>query len=319
MKKYLNIFFFICLAVLFIEILLGFPGIIENEEEKLRSAHLIETNEVQAQQKMQGVHLVESQSGVRDWELFSESAEGQQGQGKWELKKVKVNFYSKDKVDFVITGKSGLIDTKTKDFEIFGQVKVISQNGYNLDSERITYRALERIIRSPGKVKMIGPADENAKGISVIGNEMETDVDAGVMSLKSDVEAKKMMADGKAISIKSEIAEFSSKSNSVRFLKNVNLNINQMRLEGPEAKFQYDSVGKSLESIQVVGGAKISDFDKFATSDTASFLPKENKFVLNGKPRVVQNSDEILGEVITFLNGGKKVKVQNIRAKIDKE
>lgn len=45
-----------------------------------------------AQQKMEGVHLVESRKGSRDWELFAEVAEGYEGKGAWELKKCQSSF-----------------------------------------------------------------------------------------------------------------------------------------------------------------------------------------------------------------------------------
>jgi lipopolysaccharide export system protein LptA len=44
---------------------------------------------------------------------------------------------------------------------------------------------------------------------------------------------------------------------------------------------------------------------------------KDDKVVFNGAPRVVQNGDELVGDQIVFLEGGKKVQVSNAKAQID--
>jgi LPS export ABC transporter protein LptC/lipopolysaccharide transport protein LptA len=319
MKSHYKIFLFLGLMAIFLQILIGFPILIENQDEAQKSSYNESKDPEQSTKKMQGVHLVESQAGARDWELFSESAESQKEENVWQIKKVKVHFYRKDALDFVGMGASGSINTNSKDLEITGSVSLTSTNGYKLETEKLFYLAQKRLLVSPSKVKMKGPSENNAKGVEVSGSTMEIRVDDGALSLSGQVETHKQMEDGKTLTIKSEKAEFSSKSKSVSFSQNVRLYVNQLKIEAPQAKFQYTSDGKSLESMQLFGGTKIFDFDKFATSDAVTFFPKENKFVLNGTPRVVQNNDEILGEVITFLNGGKKVKVQNIRAKIEKQ
>ena len=93
------------------------------------------TGAEEAEQKMAGVHLVESQKGTRDWELFAKDAEGTQGNGAWLLKTVKVQFYNKEQIDFIVTGQSGKIDMKSKAMKITGQVRITSMNGYIFESE----------------------------------------------------------------------------------------------------------------------------------------------------------------------------------------
>jgi lipopolysaccharide export system protein LptA len=45
----------------------------------------------------------------------------------------------------------------------------------------------------------------------------------------------------------------------------------------------------------------------------------KNEFVFDGRPRVVQDNDELRGDRIVFLDGGKKVKVQNAKLKVSRE
>lgn len=302
------------------EILLGFPIHLESQPES--TAHSMEqdlTKVTGAEQKMEGVHLVESRLGNRDWELFAEAAEGYQGKGTWELKNVRVLFYNEDKVQFTVTGARGAIDTKTKDMNIAGNVQTLSSNGYRFQAPSVNYQSSVRVLKSPEQVKMTGPPDSGGRMLALQGDKMETQVDDSLMTIRNNVSAQKTLPNGKDFVIKSMGAEFSGKSNQARFFDQVSIEVDTMKMEGPEANFQYDQGSDFLSSVLLKGGVKVSDMDKFATSDTVRFDPLKNQFTLNGRPRMVQNSDEITGDQIVFIDGGKKVRVENIRARLDKE
>ncbi|MNY67067.1 hypothetical protein D3C86_2045840 [compost metagenome] len=64
---------------------------------------------------------------------------------------------------------------------------------------------------------------------------------------------------------------------------------------------------------------KVSDMDKYATSDSVNLDLLADKYTFKGKPKVIQNNDELSGEEIIFLDGGKKVKVEKVRAKMEKK
>ena len=69
----------------------------------------------------------------------------------------------------------------------------------------------------------------------------------------------------------------------------------------------------------ISGGTRVTDHDKLATSEKVMVHFDDDRYVFSGSPRVVQNGDELVGDEISFLNGGKQVKVSNARAKIDSE
>jgi len=305
---------------LFLEILIGFPIHLEtNPEEEEQTSKADLGPSAGAEQVMQGVHFVESRSGNRDWEMFAEAAEGYQSKGTWELKKVKVLFYSNDSVEFTVTGQAGNIDAKSKDIDISGHVETRSANGYVFNSEQLRYQAQIRVLKSHGKIEMRGPPDAKGNFLVLTGVDMETQVDPKIMSIKQNVVANMTVGeDKKRALITSGGAEFSGTSYAAKFYDHVGIEVESMKLEGPEAFFQYGQDKNFLESILLQGGVRVSDPDKYATSDQVKFEPLENKFVLSGRPRVVQNSDEIQGDQIVFIDGGKKVKVENIRARMDK-
>jgi LPS export ABC transporter protein LptC/lipopolysaccharide transport protein LptA len=307
------------LILLFFEVIIGFPIPLNTELPGLDADTLPIVNTKGAEQKMQGVHLVESSSGSRDWELFAKSAEGYNGKGIWELTDVKVNFYNADNIEFTVTGKMGSIDSKSKDMRITGGVQTVSSNSYRFQTQTVSYKASTRTLLSPDKVKMTGPTKKNSGALIVTGDSMEMNVNSKLMRIKDHVTAQKTLQDGKNFSISSNGAEFSSESNLARFFDHVTIEVESMRLEGPEASFQYEKSLDFLSSVLVKGGVKVSDRDRFATSEAVKYDPLKNQFVLTGRPRVVQNNDEITGDQIVFFEGGKKVKVENIRAKMEHE
>lgn len=307
------------LSLLFVEIWLGFPIKLENADT-LVSQVPVQQNANQAQQKMKGVHLVESRKGERDWELFADAAEGfGAGQGKWKIQKVKILFYSKNEIQFTVTGLSGEIDTQTKDMKIEGQVRTISANGYRFESPMLLYMAKDRLLQSPAQVQMQGPDDVEGSGLELTAKSMRTYVGESEMNLTGQVVAKKKFKNGRQFTIRSEIAKFSGVHYRALFRDQVSLEYAAMKLQSPEASFQYKSGSSLLDFIQLGGGVKLSDLDKYATAELVRIEPETNRVVLTGSPRVLQNQDELLGDQIIFIDGGKKVKIEKMRARVEKE
>lgn len=354
MAKFKNIFYVVLLLFLFVEVLIIFPDRLEKsaakEREQARAQRLARGEPEEdpadpsaagqdatdskekkpdekkstsgvAEQRMKGMQVVESQGAKRDWELFSVAAEsGQNGQGKnagWNLHQVRALFYNNEKVDFTVTGDEGSVDPNTKDLKIRGHVVTKSANGYTFETPSILYNAGTRIIESPEQVVMRGPSDENGEGMFLKGAAMIVYVDSSRMLINSTVTAEKNMKEKKKLSIRSDKAEFSGKNREARFMGNVAMNYDKMKIEGPEARFVYQANKDVLSTILVQGGVKVSDVDKFAVSENLNLDVLANKFTFRGKPKIIQNNDELVGDEITFLDGGKRVKVDKVRARMD--
>lgn len=335
-KKIKNLAFIVLMGLLFIEILIIFPRRLKHEDEaevrarvaaqtqaakekqeRLENGAAPEDTLPSTEQRMQGVHLVESQGGARDWELFSESAQGSQGEGTWRLNKVRVLFYNKEKVDFTVTGDTGSIDQKTKNLSVIGNVVTHSANGYVFKTPSIYYYSEGRIIESPSHVAMQAPADARGPGMTLTGRKMKVFVDTSKMLIQENVKAQKNETDGKKMEIIADGAEFSGKSRQADFKGSVRIAYDGMKLEGPEASFVYSDATKFIQSLNVSGGVRVSDANKFATSETVNLDLIQDKYTFQGRPKVIQNNDELSGEEIIFLDGGKKVKIQKVRAKVE--
>lgn len=327
MSKVRNFIFLGLLIALFVEVLIVFPMRLGHRVEPEPAAETAASpgsaapapGSGPAEQLMKGIHLVESQRGSRDWELFAEEAEGGQDQGHWKLKKARVLFYTNEQVEFTVTGEEGLIDTKTRDMHIRGEVVTTSSNGYVFRTAEVFYDAKSRKITSPARVEMRGPKDQDGEGMKVDGQRMVVDVETSKMTIVENVRAEKELNSKRRMKVISRSAEFSGKGKEARFIGDVVMEYDKVKLEGPEAAFLQSSKGNFLSNIRFSGGVKVSDVDKFATSENLNLDLVANRFVFTGRPKVYQGNDELSGEEIIFLEGGKKVKVEKVRARVENQ
>lgn len=328
MAKMKNLIFISLLVVLFIEVLIVFPSRLEHEDEAEVRARVAaqkkdgnQSKEEPASllnQKMKSVHLVESRGGTRDWELFAATATGSQDTGNWQLADVRVLFYNKEKVEFTVTGDQGTIDYKSKNLSVVGNVITKSPNGYVFKTPSVYYNSQTRLIESPEEVLMYGPQENGIGAMDLQGRHMKVMVDQSKMLIQEKVSATKPDKDGKKIQITADRAEFSGKDKEAKFLGTVHITYDDMKMKAPEALFSYGKLN-ILSEVKLSGGVSVNNTDKAATSDTVDLDLLANKYTFKGSPKVVQNNDELIGDQIIFLDGGKKVKVERVRARVENE
>jgi LPS export ABC transporter protein LptC len=269
------------------------------------------------EQAMKGVHLVETGQGTREWELWADEALAFKGKNFWRLQRVRATLFSENGVEFKVTGEEGEIETISKNLKISGNVVTRSSNGYVFKTETVSYESKDRKLQSPGAVEMTGPRDEDGSRLVLKGLDLTADLRSSVMRISRQVTAEKRFTGNRHMVLRSEGAEFSGKERSARFVGNVVMDMDEMRITGPEAEFEYDAKKELVKSIDVKGGVKASDTEKWATAQNLKVHFDEDKYVFRGNPLVVQDSDELRGDEIVFMDGGRKVLVQRARAKVD--
>ncbi|MEO0337534.1 MAG: LPS export ABC transporter periplasmic protein LptC, partial [Pseudomonadota bacterium] len=262
---------------------------------------------------------VGTSEGKKEWELWADEAFDFSSEQDWALSNVKAVFTGEDGVFFTVTGEEGFVEPDSKNMKIKGNVITRSSNGYVFRTETVSYTSFNRILQSPGPVRVTGPRDKNGDSLKMSGIGMETNMATSTMEILDKVKARKAVKGEKVARIRSNRAVMSGKRRMATFHGNVIIDMDDMRITGPDAEFVYDKSNKLVESMYVKNGVKVSDALKYATSENVKVLFKEEKFVFRGAPRVVQNNDELTGEEIVFLNGGKRVKVQKVRARVEEE
>ncbi|MEY4617100.1 MAG: hypothetical protein RJB66_2060 [Pseudomonadota bacterium] len=311
-----KITFYLLILAFFVEVLLIGAQFLEKKETTTPKREMIEHR---ADQKMERVHLVEGLGSSKEWELFAEAAEGFIGQGVWNLQKVKVIFYASTGDSYVVQGERGQIDVGSKDIDVVGNVSTQSTNGYELATPALHYRSKSKVLSAPEALSLGGPKDQSGQRLKLRGVGITTFLENSLMNIESAVVAERQLSNGKILKIRSQKAQLSGRSNMVRFYNTVNMDYDTFSVQGPEALFAYKSGTDVPKAIVVNGGVQVSDVEKKATAENLQIDVSEDRYVFRGSPRVIQGADEIKGEQITFLDGGKKVRIENIRARVEED
>lgn len=275
-------------------------------------------------QVMRDAYLIGASGSEKDWELWAKKGIRLKESENWTIDQVTVKFYANNGVTYTVKGKKGFVvpsEADKSDIRIEGDVETRSSNGYTFKTQSALYKSKERKLTSPHAVEMAGPQESKERNIRLTGSELVADFVSNEISVNRNVKARKKVGtvegDDKVATIQSQRAVFSGKSNLAQFFGNVVIDVDTMQISGPQAKFAFDPKTDGLDSMQVAGGVRMTDTDRFATSGSVNLFLREDKVVFSGSPRVVQNGDEVVGDQIVFMDGGKKVEVSNAKAQFD--
>jgi LPS export ABC transporter protein LptC len=316
MRTFKRLAFILLLIALFVELLVLFPNQIkrENQASQLNESQKPKSP-AKADQYMRDVHLVESQQGARDWELFADKARGNKVSGQWDMELVKVMFYSKNDLQFTVSSKTGGLENENKDIRFEGEVEVRSPKGYLFKTQEVRYQSRNRELVSETPVRLQGPKDDNGSGLQIIGKKMKLAIDTNEMTLDGGVAATKQYHGDKLIQIHSAKSILSSETNEVSFVGNAKFDYDHMQIESPSVRMIFGSRSE-LVKVLYEGGVSLSGQNRKATSEALAFDFVSNTLRFTGKPRLVQGGDELHGDEIIFLDGGRRVKVEKVKASV---
>lgn len=307
----------VALGVIFVECLIISPTSLGKRPKKSGAVSVSVKQSVKADQVLESVKLIGTEGGHRDWELNAETAVDFKGKGEWQLEKIRTVFFGSLGSQYSVVGNSGQVNLETRDMMISGQVVTKTSNNYELKSEVVYYVSSLKLLKNEAPVTILGPKDHLGNRLRLEGNGMNAFVQEGRTTILENVRGEVALEDGKVMSVKSKSVELRADSKWAQFKGNVVIDVGTMRVSGPGAQFQYDSESGGLSSVFVDGGVKVTDIGKLATSENVKVMFKDNKFVFRGNPRLLQDQDELFGEEIVFLQGGKRVQVKGAKANIE--
>jgi LPS export ABC transporter protein LptC len=135
--------------------------------------------------QLQKIHYTSTNDkGVKEWELKALSANYFQDKDLIEFEDVKVIYYSEKGKVFTLRGDNGLLNIKTKDIQLSGNVIGTSNDGYRFRTESLVYKADKHQAKTDDKVFLEGPY------FDLEGWGMIMDVEKEKVSLLNDVRAK---------------------------------------------------------------------------------------------------------------------------------
>jgi lipopolysaccharide export system protein LptC len=103
------------------------------------------------------LHQTATKDGQVQWKLNAESAQLEADSRRMILKSPKVVFFMKDGSRVHLTAARGVLDTRSNDMEVSGNVHLASDR-YNLETEALVYRNQARILESDVPVHITGSA-----------------------------------------------------------------------------------------------------------------------------------------------------------------
>lgn len=310
-NKY-TILFSLLVVFIFFEIIIISPALLEKSTDDFVDAKTPEpskenSSKNQVEQIMRGVHLIENGGNEKAWELFANEAVGT-ADSQWILKNVKIQFFNENKSSFTVRGDVGEIDGTTKNMIIRGNVITTSTNGYSFKTDTLRYLSKQKIMTSLDKVVMEGPPDKSGNGFRLIGEKLLVDIVKNKMSILDKILATKQI-NGKKFKLTSVRADFSNRSQEAEFSGDVRMNLGLFNVDAPRAYFYYSDTSKALEKVILNQGVSFVEVDRKGSSETLEMDLIENKMTMRGQPKVQQGQDEIRGQEIVFIDGGKKVKI----------
>jgi LPS export ABC transporter protein LptC len=265
---------------------------------------------------MEGVHLVETREGAKEWEVWADQAFGFKAENRWILDRVKAEIFGERGTRYTVTGSRGEINTLTKDLKVSGQVLTQSSNGYVFVTDEIVYSSKNRSLESQSQIEMKGPADEEGRRLTLTGKGMSLLMNSENMEILADVRGLRDTHSGDVVKIQSERAQLSNLNLSAIFQGKVLIERLDSKVFGPTAIFKFADRNNRLERIFVRGGVRIEEPPRWATSQTAQLDVGKNQIVLDGEPRVVQGADVLVGEQIIFHHDRDEIEVRSVRAQI---
>lgn len=264
-------------------------------------------------QRMRGVHLIEAQSGNKVWEMWADRAQALKSQSVWELKEVLVFFYSQGEKSMEVRGETATIRTDNRDLEILGNVTAESKNGYLVSTSKIKYQAEDRLLLAKESVRALGPSLKGQKRFQLESLGLIASLADNQIDLLSDVKSSFFRGNEK-YHVDANSARLSLSSRLVSFFDRVQFGVGKFVMKGPTAVFKFEERSNDLAQVALYGGVKGTGDGKSISADRADIDFQKDQYVFRGAPRLLQETDEIQGDLITFLDGGKIVKVEKATA-----
>lgn len=136
-----------------------------------------------AELKMKKLHLEEKKGRQKRWQLDADMAESFRDSGLTFLNNVKLIYFKGDDENFVISGKTGVLDNKTYSMTINGDVRVKGPEGFELLSSSLVWDPSRGLIRTEDDV------DLKSQSVHLKGKGLTSTSDLVTMEINGSVRA----------------------------------------------------------------------------------------------------------------------------------
>jgi len=100
--------------------------------------------------------------------------------------------------------------------------------------------------------------------------------------------------------VTSDRMEADQLGSTVTFISDVTLKKETMTLTSDRLVVHYDPPSKSVREIEAVGNVVVRKEGRVALANKAVYYSREEKIVLTGEPRIIENENQLGGDRITL-------------------
>ncbi len=128
---------------------------IDHRRAARRPLATVEAIDAAADMNLGKIHQTATRDGIREWDLTAGSAKYRDDRKEVVLEAVAVTFFLEDGQEVALSADRGALQTQSKNIAVDGNV-VVTNRGYRMQTEALTYRHEDRIVRADSPVAISG-------------------------------------------------------------------------------------------------------------------------------------------------------------------
>ncbi|MEK6578380.1 MAG: LPS export ABC transporter periplasmic protein LptC [Bdellovibrionota bacterium] len=232
---------------------------------------------------------------------------------------VRAHIYDPDGKITIVTGKEAKYLSNRRDLEVFGNVRTVFPDGFELKSEYLRYRPNEKTIDIPKKYRTegIGKESEDGTVLSFLSNGFVYEMKQNKILLPQNVtltfEKKKLTSNSETKTViesdRSEIqridqvAHFTMEPTRPATMRFVKISQPQTTAKGRKASLRYGSYSEVVEYLTINEDVSVREkrpkgSDRRGTGGLAVFDSKSNTITFTQFPQVYEDQDTVTGDKI---------------------
>lgn len=132
--------------------------------------------------EIQNFKLVQTLGEQKQWELEASNALEYEEGDEVQIKNASIKFFKNNKVVLILKSKEGIVDLKTKNIRIAGDVDAVSPEGMELKTENLQWVSKDEKLVTDDNIAF------TKSGIIIKGKGLQADVSLGKLQVKESVQ-----------------------------------------------------------------------------------------------------------------------------------
>jgi LPS export ABC transporter protein LptC len=277
-----------------------------------------------AEYGVEDFRFVSVQEGIKQWRIEAKRAFLYNPEHLVHSRKMKAYLYDPEGKITTITGEESKYYLNHRDLEVYGNVKTLFPDGFELDSDYLRYKPEQHKIEIPKKYRVHGIGQENdGKSLQFFSRGLDYQMSESLILLNQDVRvtlsriAPKeettigvpnrtvIESDQCLINRKTNLAKFTMNPNRLMDTRFVHISQPHLLSRSRRADLNYGDFSAILQYITAYEDVLIKDTGnqnnlRYATGGRADFDNRRDVIVLTQFPQVYQDQDTVTGDIITI-------------------